>query len=190
MVQTNKLLTTNDIDFSEVIKQFQSHFKPLYLKKNTFFVEQNEICRFFCFITSGILQHAIEIDHEEKTTYLSLKNTFTASLKSFLTQSPSRKHIKALVNTELLVISLEDFMKLKEENPVFNQFYYDLIERQSCLIDDYRIDLLALSPEERYKKLLENEPKLLNEVPLHYLSSFLGISNRHMSRIRKNSLQR
>ncbi|WP_258932283.1 hypothetical protein [Flavobacterium oreochromis] len=57
------------------------------------------------------------------------------------------------------------------------------------MIDDYRIDLLALTPEERYKKLLENEPKLLNEVPLHYLASFLGISNRHMSRIRKSIVQ-
>ncbi|MFK6999532.1 Crp/Fnr family transcriptional regulator [Flavobacterium oreochromis] len=189
MVKTNKLLSTNDIDFSDVIKQFENHFRPLFLKKNAFFVKQNEVCKYFCFITSGILQHAIEIDHEEKTTYLSLKNTFTASLKSFLTQTGSRKHIKALVNTELLIISLEDFIKLKNENPDFNQFYYDLIERQSCLIDDYRIDLLALTPEERYKKLLENEPKLLNEVPLHYLASFLGISNRHMSRIRKSIVQ-
>ncbi|RVU91080.1 Crp/Fnr family transcriptional regulator [Flavobacterium columnare] len=189
MVKTNKLLSTNNIDFSDVIQQFRSHFKPLYLKKNSFFVKQNEVCQYFCYINSGILQHAIAINNEEKTTYLSLKNTFTASLKSFLTQTRSRKHIKALVNTELLVLSLEDFIRLKHENPDFNQFYYDLIERQSCLIDDYRIDLLALTPEERYKKLLENEPKLLNEVPLHYLASFLGISNRHMSRIRKNRLQ-
>ena len=58
-------------------------------------------------------------------------------------------------------------------------------EKQICLIDDYRIDLLTLTPEERYKKLLTNEPKLLQEVPLHYLASFLGISSRHMSRIRK-----
>ena len=35
-------------------------------------------------------------------------------------------------------------------------------------------------------RALATEPKLLQEVPLHYLSSFLGISSRHMSRIRKN----
>ncbi len=65
-----------------------------------------------------------------------------------------------------------------------------LLENQIFLIDDYRIDLLALTPEERYQKLLHNEPKLLQEVPLHYLASFLGISTRHMSRIRKNIKQR
>ena len=170
------------------IEKFKSFFNPLKLKKNEFLVEQDKICTCFCFIVSGVLQHATTLHEEEKTTYLSLKNTFTTSLKSFLTQTPSRKHIKALVETELLVIALDDFMQLRNTNTEFRQFYYDLIERQICLIDEYRIDLLALTPEERYKKLLLSEPKLLQEVPLHYLASFLGISTRHMSRIRKNSL--
>jgi CRP-like cAMP-binding protein len=90
------------------------------------------------------------------------------------------------VDCQLWVIDLENFRDLLDNNQVFHQFYYRLIERQIMLIDDYRIDLLTLSPEERYKKLLATEPKLLQEVPLHYLASFLGISNRHMSRIRKN----
>lgn len=182
----NKQTQNQVFPIPEVVLQ---HFTPQSVKKNHFFVCQGEVCHYFCFVVSGILQHAIEINGEEKTTYLSLKNTFTSSLKSFLSKTPSRKNIKALVNTELLVITLEDFIKLKNENLEFKQFYFDLIEKQICLIDDYRIDLLALTPEERYKKLIDNEPKLLNEVPLHYLASFLGISTRHMSRIRKNSVQ-
>lgn len=188
MVKIKNTVLENSIDLSTIIIKFKDHFKPLSLKKNEFLVSQNDICKSFCFVVSGILQHAVSINDEEKTTYLSLKNTFTSSLKSFLTQTPSRKHIKALVNTELLVISLDDFTSLRIHNSEFHQFYYDLIESQICLIDDYRIDLLALTPEERYKKLLISEPKLLQEVPLHYLASFLGISTRHMSRIRKNTL--
>ena len=84
------------------------------------------------------------------------------------------------------VILVDDFNYLLKNNKAFHQFYYSLIENQIFLIDEYRIDLLTLTPEERYTKLLTNEPKLLQEVPLHYLASFLGISTRHMSRIRKN----
>ncbi|WP_428224040.1 Crp/Fnr family transcriptional regulator [Flavobacterium sp.] len=187
-MNNNPLLTEITTGFGLEMEKFKSFFNPLKLKKNEFLVEQDKICTLFCFIVSGVLQHATTLHEEEKTTYLSLKNTFTTSLKSFLTQTPSRKHIKALVETELLVIALDDFMQLRNTNTEFRQFYYDLIERQICLIDEYRIDLLALTPEERYKKLLLSEPKLLQEVPLHYLASFLGISTRHMSRIRKNSL--
>jgi CRP-like cAMP-binding protein len=158
------------------------------MKKNTFFVKEGEICSHFCFVESGVLQHSIIVSGEEKTSYLALKNSVTSSLNSFLNKVPSRKSIKALSDCSLWLVDLETFQDLVENNKAFQQFYYNLIERQICLIDDYRIDLLTLTSEERYKKLLTNEPNLLQEVPLHYLASFLGISSRHMSRIRKNIL--
>jgi CRP-like cAMP-binding protein len=170
------------------MEQAIAHFSELKLKKNQFFVKENEICNHFCFIESGILQHAILVEGEEKTSYLALKNSVTSSLSSFLFQKPSRKSIKAIADAKLWVVDLKTFKELIVKNEAFHQFYYNLIEKQICLIDDYRIDLLTLTPEERYKKLLTNEPKLLQEVPLHYLASFLGISNRHMSRIRKSIL--
>jgi CRP-like cAMP-binding protein len=161
-------------------------FSILELKKNNYFVKENEVCKHFCYVESGILQHSIEVLGEEKTSYLALKNSVTSSLNSFLFQKPSRKSVKAIVDSKLWIVDLETFKSLIANNEAFHQFYYNLIERQICLIDDYRIDLLTLTPEERYKKLLTNEPKLLQEVPLHYLASFLGISTRHMSRIRRN----
>jgi CRP-like cAMP-binding protein len=161
-------------------------FEVLNLKKNDYFAKENQVCQDFCFVESGILQHSILINDEEKTTYLALRNLVTTSLDSFLNKKPSRKSIKAIADCKLWIIDLETFKYLMENNAAFHQFYFNLIEKQICLIDDYRIDLLILTPEERYQKLLKTEPKLLQEVPLHYLASFLGISSRHMSRIRKN----
>ena len=162
-------------------------FKSFHLSKNSFFVEEGKICPYFCFIENGILQHSITILGEEKTTYLALRNSCTAALKSFRFRIPSRKNIRALSDCDLWIINLESFENLLSNNKAFRTFYHNLIENQIYRIDDYRIDLLTLTPEDRYKKLLENEPKLLQQVPLHYLASFLGISTRHMSRIRKNS---
>jgi len=168
------------------IDAFKNSFDTLHLKKNDYLVKEGEVCQYFCFLEKGILQHAINTENEEKTTYLALPNTITTSLKSFLTQSPSQKSIRAIADTTLKTLSYETFQHLLQNNPEFKQFYYSLIEKQICLIDDYRIDLLTLTPEERYQKLLATEPKLLQEIPLHYLASFLGISSRHMSRIRQN----
>lgn len=161
-------------------------FKVVKLKKNSYFVKEGETCKHFCFVESGILQHSVTVLDEERTTYLALRNSFTSSLFSFLNKMPSRKNIKAIADCELYVVDLKTFKGLIENNTAFHKFYYALIEKQICLIDDYRIDLLTLTPEERYKKLLQTEPILLQQVPLHYLTSFLGISTRHMSRIRKN----
>lgn len=176
----------NDEALNIAVTEIVAYFSCHVFQKNTYFVEVGKVPEYFCFIESGILQHSIKIDEEEKTTYLALKNTCTTSLKSFLQQTPSRKSIKALSECVLWCINVADFKHLQKTNKAFFQFYFNLIENQIFLIDDYRIDLLTLSPEERYKKLLNNDPSLLQEVPLHYLASFLGISNRHMSRIRKN----
>lgn len=172
----------------ELIVKARASFQVLHLKKNEFFAKEAEVCQHFCFVESGILQHSIEVLDEEKTTYLALRNSVTSSLSSFLLGKPSRKSIKAIADCKLWIVDLNTFKDLIENNKTFHQFYYNVIEKQICLIDDYRIDLLTLTPEERYRKLLATEPKLLQEVPLHYLSSFLGISSRHMSRIRKNIL--
>lgn len=181
-----QFIDVNEPFTEELIVKARATFQVLQLKKNEFFVKENEVCQHFCFVESGILQHSIEVLDEEKTTYLALRNSVTSSLSSFLFGKPSRKSIKAIADCKLWIVDLKTFKDLIENNKAFNQFYYNVIEKQICLIDDYRIDLLTLTPEERYKKLLETDPKLLQEVPLHYLASFLGISSRHMSRIRKN----
>ena len=180
-----QFIDVKDDSMQELIIKARETFQTLHLKKNEFFVKENEVCQHFCFVESGILQHSIEVLDEEKTTYLALRNSVTSSLSSFLFGNPSRKNIKAIADCKLWIVDLKTFKDLIENNKAFHQFYYNVIEKQICLIDDYRIDLLTLTPEERYKKLLATEPKLLQEVPLHYLSSFLGISSRHMSRIRK-----
>ncbi len=179
-------INDSDNHLEQSLTEIASRFKVLTLKKNQLLVDENQVCPYFCYVESGILQHAILVEDEEKTTYLALRNSVTSSLNSFLNKIPSRKSVKALVDCQLWVADLETFKDLQANNQAFKQFYHNLIERQIMLIDDYRIDLLTLTPEERYKKLLVTEPKLLQEVPLHYLASFLGISNRHMSRIRKN----
>nr|WP_321233719.1 Crp/Fnr family transcriptional regulator [uncultured Psychroserpens sp.] len=176
----------NNLELDDCIPEILSTFYNIGLKRNEFFVKEGEVCSYFCYIETGVLQHSIDVLGEEKTTYLAMKNSCTSALKSFIHKITSRKNIKAISDCNLWVIKIDAFHYLLKNNKAFNRFYYNLIENQIYLIDDYRIDLLTLTPEERYKKLLSNDPKLLQQVPLHYLASFLGISSRHMSRIRKN----
>ena len=136
--------------FEPFIQKAANSFTFLHLKKNDYLVKEGEICQYFCYIESGILQHSILVLEEEKTSYLALRNTVTSSLNSFLFNKPSRKSVKAIFDCKLWVINIHVFRDLIENNPAFNQFYYNLIEKQICLIDDYRIDLLTLTPEERY----------------------------------------
>jgi hypothetical protein len=177
----------NDAYLEHHIPFILEHFTFQELKKNSFFSQEGKICNAFCYIEFGILQHSISTKKDEKTTYLALKDSCTSALKSFKNKTPSKKNIKAISNSGLWVINFTDFSFLLKNNSAFKTFYYNLVEYQIFLIDDYRIDLLTLSPEERYKKMLKKESKLLQQIPLSYLATFLGISTRSMSRIRKLS---
>jgi len=53
-------------------------------------------------------------------------------------------------------------------------------------MDETRANLMILTAEERYALLLKEEPKLLQQIPLQYLASILGVTPRHLSRIRNN----
>ncbi len=178
-----KIIDTNSLE--HYIPNIIKCFTNLHLSKNQYLVERGKVCTYFCYIEEGVLQHSIDIEGEYKTTYLALENTSTSALKSFKQNLPSRKNIKALCDCSLWVIDLKKFNELLGNNQGFQKFYHNLIENQIFLIDDYRINLLILSPEERYNQLIENNSNLLQQIPLHYLASFLGISSRHMSRIRK-----
>ncbi|MNY26270.1 hypothetical protein D3C86_1601080 [compost metagenome] len=39
--------------------------------------------------------------------------------------------------------------------------------------------------KKRYMDLLENQPDYVQQIPLQYLASYLGITSRHLSRLRR-----
>jgi hypothetical protein len=47
------------------------------------------------------------------------------------------------------------------------------------------ISFQKLSGAQRYEELYKNHQKYLQLIPLQYLASYLGVTPRHLSRIRK-----
>lgn len=154
------------------------------LKKGDLFVIQGKISNELAFINEGMFQYFSLVDGEEKTTYISFENNFIASLLSYLGEIPARESIKALTDATIFTITKDNIVKLQQEIPLFKDFYIGLIEWQICCIDKSKFDLLTLNAEERYLKIINEEPHLLQRVPLQYIASMLGITQRHLSRLR------
>ena len=168
----------------EVIK-ITSVFKPRELKKGDFFVETERVSKMLAFLESGQLQYySIDANGDERTTYISLPHTFVASLLSFLNEIPARENNRALTYAKIWTISKDELTNLKNEIPRFKDFYIGLLEWQICCIDKGKFDLITLTAEQRYEKLLREEPDLLQQVPLQYIASMLGMTPRHLSRLR------
>jgi CRP-like cAMP-binding protein len=105
---------------------------------------------------------------------------------SFIGQTPALENIRALTDGSIHLISRTGLKKLVDEIPQFKDFYIGLLEASICGIDASRHDLIVLTAEQRYEKMLTQEPHLLQQIPLQYLASILGVTPRHLSRIRNN----
>lgn len=161
-------------------------FEVQAVKKNDLFVEEGKISRYIAFVERGMYQYFVWKDGEEKTTYVSIENTWLASLMSFVGQTPSLENVKALTDGCLFIISRDGLKGLVDTVPGFKDFYIQLLEVSIVGIDASRHDLIVLSGDQRYEKMLRKEPHLLQRIPLQYLASMLGVTPRHLSRIRKN----
>lgn len=153
-------------------------------RKNDFIVEEGKTSRYLGFVESGMFQYYVIKDGEERTTYVSIANTFFASVFSFISETPAHENVKALTDGSISMISKPKLKMLVNEIPAFKDFYIGLLEATICGIDESRHDLIVLTAEQRYEKMLINEPHLLQHIPLQHLASILGVTPRHLSRIR------
>ncbi|MEO6637339.1 MAG: Crp/Fnr family transcriptional regulator [Ginsengibacter sp.] len=171
----------NDAESNRIINCFNKQ----QFEKGDYFVKEGKKSSQMGFIEEGQFQYfSISEQGEERTTYISLQNTFVASVLTYLTEMPARESIRALTNSTVWLIEKKNVIDLQNQIPSFKDFYIKLIEWQICCIDKSKFDLITLTAEQRYEKVMKEEPELLQQVPLQYIASMLGITPRHLSRIR------
>lgn len=166
-------------------QQVAASFEVQNLQKGEWFVREGKRSTQIALLESGMLQYyAVSEKGEEQTTYITLQGGFAASLLSYLSEIPARENIRAINATKIWVIQKNAVNHLRESIPAFAAFYIHLLEWQICCIDKGKFDLITLTAEERYAKLLAEEPELLRQVPLQYIASLIGVTPRHLSRLR------
>jgi CRP/FNR family transcriptional regulator, anaerobic regulatory protein len=171
---------------SESLDKILAAFTFREFEKNEFVVECGKVSRHIGFVESGLFQYYVIKDGEERTTYVNVANTFFASLLSFIAETPALENVKALTKGSMSLISKDNLKMLVDEVPGFKEFYIGLLESSICGIDASRHDLIVLTAEQRYAKMLQTEPHLLQQIPLQHLASMLSVTPRHLSRIRNN----
>ena len=172
-------------DNKEVLEIVDS-FKYRELKKNEFFIRAGEKCDEVAFVESGVLRSYLNSELGEETTYcFRFPNDLMAPYSSFITGKPSLETIQAISDSELLVIKKKQIEAFNLQNPKWTLFLKTMAEQGYIELEDRVFQLQRNTALERYQMLLNNQPEYIQQIPLQYLASYLGISQRHLSRIRK-----
>ena len=159
--------------------------KTVQLKKYEYLIQIGQRAERIGFVLKGILRSYYYADNADEITYCMLfPNTFVSAYSSLITGKPPEESIQAITDVELFTISKEDLYSLADGNIRIINFMRIMAE-QAYVEQEARIfRLQRSSAQERYNKLLAEQPDYLQQIPLRYLASYLGVTQRHLSRIR------
>ncbi|WP_288369685.1 Crp/Fnr family transcriptional regulator [uncultured Algoriphagus sp.] len=141
-------------------------------------------CKTIYFILSGIGRIYYLKDGNEVTEYFALPNDLIVRAESLFTQTPSRKAIQALEDSRVVSIPADSLFLLFDKYHDLERLFRKLVQ-QSYVDTLHRLENIQfLTAEERYIKLMEQKPELIQKISLKHIASFLGITQVSLSRIR------
>jgi len=74
---------------------------------------------------------------------------------------------------------------LIQQNTNWTYFLKTIAEQQYIELEKRIFQLQKSDAKKRYSDLMSNQPEYIQKISLKHLASYLGISQRHLSRIRK-----
>ena len=155
-------------------------------KKFEYFIKEGETCKQVAFVLSGSLRSYYISEKAEETTYCILfPNNLITAYSSFLTSQPTQEYIQAITQSELLIVQKDKLETLMQDSFKWTYFLKVIAEQQYLELEKRVFQLQRNDAAKRYEDLMKNHPEYIQKIPLQYLASYLGVSQRHLSRIRK-----
>lgn len=159
---------------------------PKRLRKGDFLIQAGTVCAEFVYVRTGLLRSFYVKDNGEEVTYcLTFPGQPMTALSSLITQQPTQENIQALAPTEVEVLRRDDLEELYADSLGWTRVGKFLMEQQYVELENRIFSLQQLSAGQRYQQLLEQHPAYVRHVPLQHLASLLGITPRHLSRLRR-----
>lgn len=191
MTDNNEILSQHLKNFAALtekdIAESETFWKTRKINKGDFFNMQSMVCNDLGLVVKGIFRiyyHDPKTEQDKNIFFFS-ENQFVVSFRSFISQNPCWYYIEAMEDAEIIFISYRDLHSLYAKNTNWLHFGKLLAELFFAYAQTRAEEFMFFSHEERYLRLLDEHPNIIERIPAYHISSFLGITNPSLSRIRK-----
>jgi CRP-like cAMP-binding protein len=150
------------------------------------YIPEGKIFKKIFYIKKGLLRiFFVTASGEEKTFFFRWEGHIAAIPECIFDNHLTRQTWQALEDCELMEIDFEIVEKLSENNISFIKTRMGLAEKM-FLEALKRVESFVLDkPEERYQKLIIQNPEIIKRVADKHIASFIGVTPVSLSRIRK-----
>ncbi|AZA99898.1 Crp/Fnr family transcriptional regulator [Chryseobacterium joostei] len=168
---------------TEAVKRY---FEPVKFSRNSIIEEAGKIPGYLYYIVSGYLRlFYTDQNGNEVTTHINCPPGFFTSYSHFINETISEDYVECITDCELLRITKKDLDNLVRESQTMKDFSISVFQQSIAYNENRSRELSVLSAEERYLKLIKDYPEIIQNVPIQYIASFLGMKPESLSRIRR-----
>ncbi|WP_020605511.1 Crp/Fnr family transcriptional regulator [Spirosoma spitsbergense] len=164
---------------------FQSCLQQKRYAKNELLLQTGQVCRGIWFVQKGAVRSYVSKDGTEVHTGFSFENDFVTAYESMTRQEPSSVMLVALEPLEAIYFGRDELINLYQQAPSLTQLGRLILEKVIVLQQHYASLFTLYSPTERYQRLTEKYPHMVQRVPVQYIASYLGMARETLSRIRQ-----
>lgn len=163
--------------------ELQKHLSIVEFKKETTLVRENQHHDFVYYVIKGAIRSYYGKDGIEINTWFAFENEIVGSFQNYQNK-PSRETLQLVENSKLIAVNLRTLKPLLNSHIQISNFIRAIIDEYAQFLEDRLYATQFMSSMERYVHLLENEPRILQRIPLTCIASYLGISRETLSRLR------
>lgn len=177
----NSKVSVSNADLETVEGYFKSHA----IKKNAEILSEGNYNNKLYFVEKGLLYSYKTLGNGNlQVIQFARENYWISDLYSFLSDSKSLFSVKAIEDTELWYIDKDNFEIVCKLLPIIETFFR--LRLQTAYVNTlHRLsDVYSQEAREKYEKISQTQPDLLQRVPQYLLASYLGILPSSLSRIR------
>lgn len=160
------------------------HFSSYHIRNKGFFLNEGSTCKYGGFVLKGCFRNYVtSSEGKEVNTQFSFENWWVGDLASFVNQESAKINVQALEDSDLLVITANQYNSLLNTSPCFAKYTHKL-RSNAHLSAVLRSSNLSENANTKYKVLLEKFPKIETRISQKNIASYLQISPEALSRLK------
>lgn len=186
-----------EVFFSHVMKKVslteeekdivKTYFVFKNLLKKEFLLHEGEICSYMSFVSKGLLRsYHIDEEGNEHMNLFAFEGWWSSDIYSFSFGENAQFNIDALEDSELLMITRENFEKMTLKVPMMDRYFRMLFQNSLATKERRLVSSNSYTAKEKYIQLSESNPKMIQRVPQNLIASYLGLAPETLSRLKKN----
>ena len=158
--------------------------KQKVYEKGVYLLKEGQICKKSFALESGIIRKFYVNDGKEITTEFYFKDDIALSFKSYISQEPSNEYLQVLEKTVVMETDYKDVQKSQNAHPELIELELMFMQQYVIWLDERLFHFHTLDAKQKYELILNKSPHIIQNIPLNYISSYLGVSPETISRIR------